>query len=167
MKRMRIVGLCLVAAFAISAIGASSSMALPEIGRCVAKAGGKYTDVNCTKKGTSSEPGTKEFVKNAVKKGFTSAGGEGKLEGATGTEIKCTTQSATGEYLEKGTTPSTKEVHNVVAKFNGCSLPLFGVPCESKEHASGEIVTTKLQGKLEYISGKKTSAVKVGQELHP
>lgn len=166
MKRMRIVGLCLVAAFALSAIGAGSASALPEIGRCIAKAGGKYADANCTVKAASGK-GTTEFVKNAIKKKFTSAGGEGKLQGATGTEIKCTTQTATGEYLEKGATPSTKEVTNVVARFNGCELPLFGAECKTKGAAAGEIVTTKLQGKLAYTSGKKTPAVKVNQGLSP
>jgi len=164
MKRMRIVGLCLVAAFALSAIGAGSASALPEIGRCVAQAGGKYTDANCTVK-SSKGNGKTEFVKNAVKTKFTSVGGEGKLQGATGTEIKCTTQSATGEYLQKGT--GTKEVTNVQAKFNGCELPLFGAECKSKGAAAGEILTTKLKGKLSYTSGKKTPAVKVNQGLSP
>ncbi len=164
MKRMRIVGLCLVAAFALSAIGAGSASALPEIGRCVAKAGGKYSDANCNVK-ASKGGGTTEFVKGAVKKSFTTAGGEGKLEGATGTEIKCTTQSATGEYLEK--TGAIKEVTNVQAKFNGCTLPLFGAPCQTKGAAAGEILTTKLKGKLSYTSGKKTPAVKVNQGLSP
>ena len=162
MKRMRIVGLCLVAAFALSAIGVGSASALPEIGRCVSKAGGKYTDGNCTKTG---KPGTFEFVKGAEKLKFTSAGGEGKLQGATGTEIKCTTQSATGEYLVK--TGAIKEVHNVTAKFNGCELPLFGAACQTKGAAAGEILTTKLKGKLSYTSGKKTPAVKVNQGLSP
>jgi len=166
MKRMRIVGLCLVAAFALSAIGAGSASALPEIGRCVAKAGGKYSDANCTVKAKTGT-GTTEFVKNAIKKKFTTVGGEGVLEGASGIQIKCTAQSATGEYLEKGATPSTKEVHNVVAKFTGCTIPLFGAPCQTKGHASGEIVTTSLKGKLSYTSGKKTPAVKVNQGLSP
>jgi hypothetical protein len=167
MKRMRIVGLSLVAAFALSAIGAVSASALPEIGRCVSQVGGKYTEGNCIKKGTTKEPGSFEWKKNPIKKGFTSVGGEGKLQGATGTEIKCLTQSATGVYLEKGATPSTKEVTNVQATFKGCELPLFGVECKSAGHAAGEIVTTKLKGKLSYTSGKKTPAVKVNQGLSP
>jgi hypothetical protein len=157
-------GMCIAA---VAAIGAGSASALPEIGRCVAQPGGKYLDSNCTKKGSTKEPGTKEWVKNAIKKKFTAVGGEGKLQGATGTEIRCTAQTATGEYLEKGTTPSTKEVHNVVAKFNGCELPLFKVECKTAGAAAGEIVTTKLKGKLSYTSGKKTPAVKVNESLSP
>lgn len=167
MKRMRIVGLCLVAAFALSAIGAGSASALPEIGRCVSKAGGKYTESNCVTKSSSKVPGTFEFVKNAIKKHFSAASGEAKLQGATGTEIKCSASSSTGEFLEKGATPSTKEVTNVVAKFNGCELPAFGVECKSKGAAAGEILTTKLKGKFAYTSGKKTPAVKVNESLAP
>jgi hypothetical protein len=158
-----IAGMCAAAAIALGVV-ASSASALPELGRCVAQAGGKYLTSNCTTKKTGSGF---EWKKNAIKKKFTSAGGEGKLQGATGTEIKCTTQTATGEYLEKGTTPSTKEVTNVVAKFNGCELPLFGVECKTKAAAAGEILTTKLKGALAYISGKKTPGVKVAQGLSP
>jgi len=160
MKRMRIVGLCLVAAFALSAIGAGSASALPEIGKCVAKAGGKYTNANCTTAGK----GSFEFVKTITKKGFTSAGGEGILEGASGTVISCKTQSATGEY--KGTT-SFKEVQHVKATFKGCELPLFKAECKTKGAALGEITTTDLTGKLAYTSGKGGKTPKVNQGLTP
>ncbi len=165
MRRIRIVGLCLVAAFALTAFAASSASALPEIGRCVAKAGGKYSESNCNTKKTG---GGFEFVKNAVKKKFTSVSLPGKiqLEGAGGTAITCTHQEASGEYLEKGATPATKEVHLVVATFTGCEIPLFSAKCENTA-TEGEIVTTKLKGPLEYISGKKTPSVVVGQALSP
>jgi len=163
MKRMRIVGLCLVAAFALSAIGAGSASALPEIGKCIAKSGGKYLDGNCTKLG---KPGAFEWSKVITNKKFTSAGGEGKLLGASGTEIKCTTQSASGEY--KGTT-SFKEVTAVVAKFNGCELPLFKAVCQTAGDAAGEITTNPkfLTGKLAYTSGKGTKTPVVNQGLTP
>jgi len=153
MRRIRIAGLCLVAVFALGAFTAGSASALPEIGRCVAKAGGKYSEANCNTKKTG---GGFEFVKNAVKKKFTSAALPGKiqLEGASGTAITCTSQSATGEYLEKGATPATKEVHLVVATFNGCEIPLFKAKCQNTA-TEGEIVTTKLKGAMLYVSGKK------------
>lgn len=160
MKRMRIVGLCLVAAFALSAIVPGSASALPEIGKCVAKAGGKYTNAGCTTKGK----GSFEWQKVITKKKFTSAGGEGVLEGASGTQISCKTQSAVGEY--KGTT-SFKEVTNVKATFNGCELPLFKAECKTKGAAAGEITTTGLTGKLAYTSGKGTGSPKVNQGLTP
>ena len=37
-------GLCLVAVFAVAAVAATSASALPEWGKCDAKAGGKYTE---------------------------------------------------------------------------------------------------------------------------
>lgn len=44
------VGLCLVAVLAVCAYAVSSASALPEFGKCEAKAGGKYSDANCTVK---------------------------------------------------------------------------------------------------------------------
>ena len=167
MKRMRIVGLCLVAVFALSAIGAGSASALPEIGRCVAKAGtGKYKDSNCTEKaGKLVSEKAFEFAKNPIKKGFTASGGVGILEGASGTQIECKVNSSTGEYLS---TTSTKEVHKVKAKFNECGVPAFGgTECKTKGDAAGEITTTLLKGKLSYTSGKLTKSPVVNQGLSP
>jgi hypothetical protein len=163
MKRMRILGLAVVAVFAVTAFAASSALALPEFGRCIAKAGtGKYKDANCTlKAGKVVSEKAFEFVKTIEKKNFTSAGGAGVLETESGTRVECTGQSATGEF--KGTT-SFKEVKNVVARFTGCTLPLLGAQCGTAGSAAGEIVTQKLTGKLGYIA-KATKTV--GQELKP
>ncbi len=165
MGRMSKVLLCGAVAGALALAGAGSASALPEIGRCVAKSGGKYGDSNCTVKKTG---GGFEFVKNALKKKFTSKNLPGKiqLEGAGGTAITCTAETAVGEYLEKGTTPATKEVHDVVATFTGCEIPLFSAKCQNTA-TEGEIVTTKLKGPLEYVSGKKTPSVVVGEALSP
>jgi hypothetical protein len=169
MKRMRIMGLCLVAAFALTAIGAGTASALPEIGRCVAKAGtGKYKDANCTKKaGSKAEEKQFEFVKGPVegKTKFTSAGGEGVLETVSGTKIVCTTQSATGKY-KRLSTGVTKEVEGVIARFEGCAIPALGTPCASGAEA-GVISTQSLKGPLGYISGEKTLTPVVGQDLTP
>jgi hypothetical protein len=170
MKRMRIMGLCLVAAFALTAIGAGSASALPEIGRCVAKAGtGKYKDAACTKKaGAKAEEKQFEFVKGPEvgKTGFTSAGGEGVLETVSGTKIICTTQSATGKY-KRLSTGVTKEVEGVIAKFEGCGIPAIGAKCKTKGEAEGVISTLSLKGPLGYISGEKTTSPVVGQLLTP
>jgi len=169
MKRMRIMGLCLVAAFALTAIGAGSASALPEIGRCVAKAGtGKYKDANCTKKaGSKAEEKQFEFLKGPEvgKTGFTSAGGEGVLETVSGTKIVCKTQSATGKY-KRLSTGTTKEVEGVIANFEGCSIPALETPCQSGSE-SGKISTFSLKGPLGYISGEKTTTPVVGQMLTP
>lgn len=74
MKRMQVVGLCIVAAFALSAMAASSASAAPEYGQCqlLTKGStpkikhGKWTDPNCqihsTKKGVPNEKGIYEWV---------------------------------------------------------------------------------------------------------
>ena len=57
MRHVRMLGLSLVAVFAICAYAVASASALPEFGKCEAKAGGKYSNSNCTvkaKKGTGS-----------------------------------------------------------------------------------------------------------------
>jgi hypothetical protein len=158
-------GLCLVAAFALTAIGAGTASALPEVGRCVAKAGGKYKDSNCTAKVTSG--GTFEFTKSGEKLNFTSAGGEGVLETKSGTKVVCKTQSATGKYDADGSPASIKEVENVVAKFFGCGIPALGIACNSAGAGPEEIVTKSLHGPLGYISGEKTKTPVIGQELTP
>jgi hypothetical protein len=171
MKRMRIMGLCLVAAFAFSALAASSSFGAAEIGRCVAKAGtGKFKNANCTEKaGTKVEEKAFEFLKGAKSETegvhFTSAGGEGVLETVSGTKITCSTQSATGKYDEDSGV--IKEVESVVAKFEGCGIPALGTKCNSTGEPEGNIATFLLKGPLGYIAGEKTKTPTVGQLLTP
>jgi hypothetical protein len=163
-------GLCLVAAFALTVIGASTASALPEIGRCVPQAGtGKYKDANCTKKaGSLASEKQFEFKKGPLegKTGFTSAGGEGILETANGTKIVCTTQSATGKYKRTPTSGTTKEVEGVIASFQGCGIPALEAKCQSGA-TEGVINTFSLKGPLGYISGEKTTTPVVGQMLTP
>jgi len=160
MKRMRIMGLCLVAAFALSAFAVSSASALPEVGRCVPKALGKYTDANCNVKAVKGN-GTKEFVKGSGGlNGWSAAGGEAFLEGESGTKIICTSQTAVGKYDED--TGAIKESENVTATYQGCNLPLIEGSCQNG--AAGEIKTNSLHGPLGYISKAKKE---VGQELTP
>jgi hypothetical protein len=171
MKRMRIMGLCLVAAFAFSAIAASSSFGAAEIGRCVAKAEtGKWKDANCTvKPGKLISEKSFEFIKGPEvgKVNFTSKGGEGVLETVSGTRIVCTTQSATGKYKRTPSNGLTKEVETVIAKFEGCGIPAIGAICKSKGEPEGTITTFSLKGPLGYISGEKTKTPVVGQMLTP
>jgi hypothetical protein len=169
---MRIMGLCLVAVFAVTAFAASSALALPEIGRCVAQAGtGKYKDANCTEKaGKLVSEKAFEFKKGAAAEGvgstgFSSAGGAGTLETVSGTKITCETQSASGKYDQDA--GLIKEVEGVIATFKGCSLPLLGVKCNTAGSPEGEIKTNLLKGPLGYISGEKTKTPVVGQELTP
>ena len=65
MRHVRMLGLCLVAVFAVAAIAATSASALPEWGKCEAKAGGKYSDSNCTKKAKPLGSGSFEWKKGS------------------------------------------------------------------------------------------------------
>jgi hypothetical protein len=59
-------GLCLVALFAVAAIAATSASALPEWGQCFKKGtGAKFTDSNCTKKSSLKSPGEFEWRKES------------------------------------------------------------------------------------------------------
>jgi len=64
-RHVRMLGLCLVAAFAVAAIASTSASALPEWGKCEAKAGGNYTDANCTVKAKPKGTGSFEWKKGA------------------------------------------------------------------------------------------------------
>jgi hypothetical protein len=164
MKRIRIIGLCLVAAFALAAVAATTAAALPEIGRCVAQPGtGKYKDANCTLKAkTLASEKQFEFKKGAEKVGLTSVGGEGVLETEAGTKVVCKTESATAKLDQDSGV--IKEVENVVARFNTCAIPALGIACQSKGAGLEEIVTSSLKGPMGYI---KKSPASVGQELTP
>ena len=187
------VGLCLVAVFAIAAVTASSASALPEWGKCTAKAGGKYSDGNCTvkaKKGT----GTFEWTKG---KSLAPVPFTGKNVGSGGvlttTLRACGVPGATphlkqfprkkcieegGEEQTSETEPiriecesetssgeanGTKNVGNIKVTFNGCTLGGF-LPCKGQGLAEGEIKTTTLKGALGYINKAKKE---VGVVLEP
>jgi hypothetical protein len=106
-----------------------------------------------------------EFVKGAVKAGFTEAGGYFTWETSSRSLFICESESATGEYdLDSGV---IKGVQDVVITAKGCEMPIFA-RCQNRGGLeSGEIVTNPLQGQLGYISGAKTESPVVGQELTP
>ena len=85
MRHLRMISLCVLAAFALGAVVASAAQASgPEWGRCVklAKAKGKYDDTGCTKlHGKIKHPGkpTEEFVPQE----------KGEYEWLPGAEAKC------------------------------------------------------------------------------
>jgi len=184
MKRMRIVGLCLVAVFALSAvIAASASAAAPEFQVCgkAAKAGklytGKYTDKACSKEASPTEitEGKKnkyerEEWSKAKKKGF-----KGKNKGTPHNQIvnpfgecnpeteKCETKPAKVE----GETECTKEavVGEVTGPktetfktiYTGCSAGEFGA-CHTAgaSEKKAEIKTNGLEGELVFLNAAKT-----------
>jgi hypothetical protein len=161
MKRMRIMGLGIVAIFAMTALfAASASAGAPEYGRCLAHATGKWKTSGCT---TPSKAGEEKFEwypaegaaangesKPIVKKGFKSKANESlpiQLEG-TGealagvkTKIVCKTQSSEGEITGNKTAIATKIV------FGGCESS--GAKCKGGATAvEGEIQVNDLSGVL-------------------
>ena len=141
MRRIKIMGLCLVAVCATCiGVAATASAAAPEFGRCLAQTGGKFSDAGCTK-GVASK-GKFEWHPGVVKYHFTStmSTGSATLETVKGTKITCTSEASPGEFRNE------KEIAGVVAKFNGCSTS--GLKCSSAGGVEGEIVTASLEGDL-------------------
>jgi hypothetical protein len=144
MKRMSIVGLCLIAAFAMSAIAvASASAEAPEFGRCLKKAtktGSGFSDAGCTKAvgSLATYEWTTTIINNKVTSVMTSE--KATLESEGGTKISCTKQKTPAFSIEP-----PKSVSGVVGEYTGCASS--AVPCESTA-TSGEINTTVLEGEI-------------------
>jgi hypothetical protein len=163
MKRLRIIGLSLVAAFALSAIAAGvASAEAPEYGICVAKAGGKFADVGCTKEIAGK---TKfEWVAGVgANNKFTSKNKEATvvtLETVTKKTVICKGQTGTGEYT------GLKTVGAVVETFTGCESGTS--KCTTTGQAEGTVKTVALSGVLG-ISRKGLTPNKneVGNALSP
>jgi hypothetical protein len=162
MKRIKIMGLCLIAALAVTALASSTAFAAaPEFGRCLAKTGGKFSDAGCTKEvGTGGKfewnpgPGAKNQFKSKIK-----AETAATLETVGGTKITCKQETSPGEFK------NAKEVGGVEAKFNECVG--LGQPCSTTGKASGEIVTHPLGGTLGVEKVGETPAKnKLALELH-
>jgi hypothetical protein len=168
MRRIRIVGLCLVSVFALGAFMASSASALPEYGKCVAAPGvGKYTESNCVTKAktlTSEKQFERKKAKEITKIGEKGTSGSSFLEGESGVKIVCSSGTNTGQLDKDGSTEAAKGVENVVAKFNGCGIPAAGLVCKTVGAGSEEIVTETLEGSYVY---KNKAKKEILQELHP
>ena len=163
MKRF-IVGTSLLVAIAFGGV-ATTSWALPEIGRCVSKRG-HYSDANCSHK----SPGVFAFVKNAAKPHFSVGGsplGNDRWEtSAHAVILTCgSTTSGGGEYFRSGA--STKELRHVTFGWPACFEPGTNFTCHSPGQSPGVIRTEPLGGKLGYISGKGTTSPVVGALLFP
>ncbi len=164
MKRMRIVGLCLVAVFATMAVAsATASATLPAFFECakVAKAEkgmGKYNKL-CIVEGKHGLKENEYEIKEGVGKAATKAAkGSGKKATlhtpAVGGEVTCT---AFKDEL-KITTP--KHEAKVISTFTGCVS--LGKKCSSSGAAAGTIKTNALEGDLGYINAAEK---RVGVDL--
>lgn len=143
MRRIGLLGVCVVAALALSAVAAAAAFAeAPEVGRCVKstpKAGG-YTSATCTKTDTEDNDGTYEWKPGAEKGHFTGTGGIGTLETVGKVGVQCKTETSEGHYA------GPKTVGGVAVLFKECASA--GFKCQSAEAGEGEIKTNTLAGEL-------------------
>jgi len=169
-------GLCLVAAFAMSAVAtATASAALPEWGKCVkfvnqhGKGVGKYTDAGCTALAEPAKTGNFEFqnFKSIAAPEFTSHGGGATLELlGGGIKTTCGAEEATGSLS------GAKGVTGVEVIFKGCESNFGNLVCQNSlipplgSEPEGQIRTRRLKGSLGYISKEGAPPV-VGLNLEP
>jgi len=158
MKRIRIIGLCLVAVFAMSAVAvASASAEAPEIGRCkkvTVKKTGKYSSATCTALKASGEY---EWTAGAAKTGFTGHGTTSTLETVGKAKVVCEEENATGEYT------GAKTVGNVKVSFGKHCKAEGTFECENG-HGAGILETNTLSGELRW---EKKALKKIALDLVP
>jgi hypothetical protein len=136
MKRIRIVGLALVAVFAMSVVASTASAAGPVF----------YTKAELGAVAPTKIP-------------FTATVGAAFLEGKTSkSKISCT-DTAGGGSGAVGETTSAKITENNVTTFTGCETG--GIPCTSATQASGVIVTKALKGFLGDVTLGKIAGVRL------
>jgi hypothetical protein len=155
MRRISLLGICLVAMLATSAIAvAGASAAPPELGRCVKVAKGrvgKYKDAGC-EKGEVTAKGTYEWEPGAIKNKFTSTSAKSTFETVTKLRIACTSDADTGEYL-----PGNNKEDLETITDSGCAIsgPVGSTkvkgPCQSIGSPAGTIVTSPLRSLLGFI----------------
>ncbi len=162
MKQIRIAGLCLVVAFALGAVAATSATATaPEYGRCLKKKTKSlpaFSNSKCTLEAKEVSKANFEWIPGAGKTKFETKGAVGILTSVNGQKVECKTESSTGEFFEG----NNKEAGNMTIKFNEClSLSLA---CTSPGAATGELVTNDVEALVgwEHKALKKTDI-----ELHP
>jgi hypothetical protein len=165
MRRFKMMGLCLVAVFAIAAVAVSSaSAALPEYKVCAkaTKVGktytGEFTDKLCSaKSGTKTGKYELESWEAAKKKGFKGKNGVSTLDsyipeneatpwtgGTVVGVVQCKSGKSAGEIT--GAKTST-----VTVEFKTCSSE--GKKCTSSGQKAGTIKTALLKATLGNISG--------------
>jgi hypothetical protein len=169
MRHVRIVGPSLAMLVLSAVICTSASATLPEWGRCVKLAKGKYANAGCT--GEKVKHGGYEWERGTTaiaKRGFTSSGGEAQLRTTEGIGTHCTSETTTGELT------GSKGIGNVEVTFQGCQVETLGLVCTGGEFEEGsfkqkpgEIKTRALKGTLGYIEGKGTTSPVVGISLTP
>jgi len=160
MKRMRILGLALVAVFALSAVMVSgASAAKPQWKFCAkaAKVGktftGKYSDSSCS---TKVETGGKFELEAGIGKGkgFKGKGTKAVLHnvipGKGDIKVEC------ASFKDAGSVVAPSGVTNVTSTFSKCKS--LGAPCKTEGGKKETITTNALEGELGYMDKAHTAA---------
>ena len=167
MHRIRIVGLTLVAALAISATAvAGASAAAPEYLSCAKKTGGNYTSKECTPGSKVGGTGKYEIEgwEGLKKKGFKGRYHESRIDayipaseatpwtgGTVVGLVSCKKGGSTGEI----TGPKTSKL---TIEFGTCTSE--GKKCTSAGAPAGTIKTQELEATLVTVGGKPAISVK-------
>jgi hypothetical protein len=150
MRYVRFIGASFAAVVALNIAISSAAGEAPEMGRCVAHAGGQYTNNVCTKTAKGTKVGSFEWEAGSIKNKFTGVGGVGTLETVKAVKVTCKTESSDGEFT------SPKTVGNIAVVFTGCESA--GFRCQTAKSAEGEIATNPLAGTLVWEKfGKKVA----------
>jgi hypothetical protein len=186
MKRMRILGLALVAVFALAAVVASGASASPtwtECAKTVKNAEGHYTgtytDKLCTVEATEAEKAEGKHNKYELKEGLGKKGatkpfkvkggaatlhviipatGKGAFPGGAHVEVKCTS------FKGSGLPALPNKVKEVVSEFKGCTV--LAAPCQSGSK-KGTITTNSLSGEMIDIEGGSGVGTELQGEASP
>jgi hypothetical protein len=151
--RLKMMGGCLVAAFAMSAVAVATASAAPDYGRCKALTGGKYQDKGCT---AASVPGKEKYewypwgsgLPTPENRGVTTKlkGKSATLETVKGAKVVCTSETGAGEIAS-----SIYVIETMT--FKGCSSA--GLPCTTAGQAAGTIVAGPAYDYVVFQSGKQ------------
>ncbi len=154
MRRVSVVGVCVLALCALNAVvGTGASAALPEWGRCKAGAG-VFNNAGCTVGGAAYK-----WFTTIANKNFTLVSSGGMTLTTPGyITIECASGTGSGKFKAAA---SITEVHKVRLVWTGCIVPGYaGSTCENA--GPGEIVTNYLKGPVGFINN---APIEVGQEL--
>jgi hypothetical protein len=132
----------------------------PELGRCIATTGGKYTNATCL---TAATPGTGKYEWEPfpfTKAGFSLTNGTATFKTAVNkTTISCAENVIAGEYT--GIDSATLKV-----TFSGCKvLGPFGGTCSGAKAEAGEFSTEPLAADFGVIDGSASPA-SLGWSVH-
>ena len=194
-KHLRTLGLCLLAAFSLAAITASTASAkLPEWGGCEAKAEGKYEDSACTVKAHPKKTNGHyewyagpSFPRGGIT-GYNLAPveiGPATFETKNARKIECANSEESVEGPSRIQLEAPKRIREALLNFTQCHessvAPEEGKNCHSPgfrglEPGGDELISDGLavgsrkkgiQGTLVYVADKGTSSPTLGLSLEP